>query len=1266
MFEISSDDVALLNDEDLRTLVARLCEAALRSRGHSACCVTWGGNQNAADGGVDVRVALPTGTALDGFVPRAATGFQVKKSDMPPAKIVAEMRPDGLLRPAIRDLADRSGAYIIVSSSGSTSDTALQDRRAAMQEAVEDLPNAGDITLDFYDRTRLATWVRDHQGVALWVREIIGRSMPGWRSYGAWAYAPDGVNDQYLVDDTLRIRADATVSESELQSVAGIQLIRDRLRTPGNVVRLVGMSGVGKTRLVQALFDDRVGTQSLDPSLALYTDMGDSPDPQPTAVASNLIASRTPAILVVDNCHPDLHARLSQLCRVPESRVSLITVEYDIREDQPEGTDVFWVEPSSRDLIARLIAGRFPHLSYVNVQTIAASSDGNARIAIALAGTIGNDETVASLSDEALFQRLFHQRNVPNESLLLDAQALALVYSFEGEDVSQGDQAELFRLGGVIDKSASEMYRSAAELLRRNLIQRRGKMRAVLPPAIANRLAAEALENIPAETIEQWLFSDAPPRFVKSLARRLGNLDASPEARKIVTGWLAVGGWLGNVADLDALGKDVFDLIAPVAPEAVLSAFERSFRGPKGMEAARKCPPYLSILRSVAYDPPLFERSIALMVQIVEAQPTEKDAEHAAKPFPTLFPIHFSGTHATIDQRLGVVKPLVVSDKPRRRSLGLKALKAALATSNVSGTGFQFGARSRDFGYWPRTRDGVKQWYGKTLALAESLACADEPYAPEVRYEIAENFRGLWTLANVYDDLERVSRSISEKVFWIDGWLAVRQILFYDSKGLDPEVKARLSSLEASLQPKNLVQKVRSMVLPESVIYTGLDSTHDGTQGVDATLAQVEAMAYDLGKAVAADTASFSELLPDVVCGTSQQLWNFGRGLSQGSQEPEAIWNQLVREFAAAREDKANPHLLRCFLNGLHETNPTLFSTLLDAAVDDEVLAPWYPPLEASARIDHAGVARLKRSLTLEKASIRMYRGLVMSRVHQIAGEDFNALLLQIAEKSGGWDISIEILWMRLSSEDGRTQSSDSQLVSLGCELLRKINFQDRRAQALDFRVNEIVQRCLIGEVGEATVREICRSLKDSISRSDTYGFYQKELLQSLFRGHPLTALDALCGPNNENLKLGMRILEEAGEIQRRAFDPIPEAALLSWCDEQPENRYPAVAAGINALRPSSQSGRSEWTATARKLLDKAPDRREVLKTFIRQFRWSPDASQEATVESNLSLLDELAAYPDSALVEFAKKEKARLSEAVRTVREMKIPTARVWDERFE
>ena len=258
------------------------------------------------------KTAQPPG----GFVPRTSVGFQVKKTDFTPGLIGPEMRPTGQLRPSISGLIDESGAYIIVSSGSNTSDSALTDRLNAMRSAVADNPGHADLHLDFYDRNRLATWTRNHPGLVVWVRQKIGRGITGWQPYSSWAVSPDGVQDEYLLDDKARLHAGIT-DEKGIDVTQGIDRIRGILREVRGVVRLAGLSGVGKTRLVQALFDARVGKNPLDPALVIYTDMNDNPSPQPRGMISDLIASRTRAIMVVDNCAPDLHRRITEVCRRP-------------------------------------------------------------------------------------------------------------------------------------------------------------------------------------------------------------------------------------------------------------------------------------------------------------------------------------------------------------------------------------------------------------------------------------------------------------------------------------------------------------------------------------------------------------------------------------------------------------------------------------------------------------------------------------------------------------------------------------------------------------------------------------------------------------------------------------------------------------------------------------------------------------------------------------------------------------------------------------
>src|SRR5262249_43443623 len=349
-------------------------------------------------------------------------------------------------------------------------------------------------------------------------------------------------------------------------------------------------------------------------------------------------------------------------------------------------------------------------------------------------------------------------------------------------DVSNGHEAELFRLGAVVDRSAQEMFQSAAELWRRRLVQRRGVWRAVLPQAIANRLAARALQDIPTTVIEKHLVNEAPERLLRSFSRRLGYLDSSQEARQIAKSWLAGGGMLADVLNLNELGETMFRNIAPLEPEATLSALERAVLRSNSPESAKKCARYVQLLISLAYEPEHFERSIALLAKTVIAsaegsrESIRQNAKDATKAFGSLFLIIQSGTHASPEQRESVIRSLLGSSDPLERELGLRSLDAALTAWHFGPVlNFGFGARSRDFGYWPATREAVVKWFSRFLKFAEELACSEHSEAERARTIIADKFRGLWTGAQMYADLERICTSIAKRVFWVEGWSAARK-----------------------------------------------------------------------------------------------------------------------------------------------------------------------------------------------------------------------------------------------------------------------------------------------------------------------------------------------------------------------------------------------------------------------------------------------------------------------------------------------------------
>lgn len=1261
MFDVSPAEIAQLNDTDLRELVGRLCEAELVSRGLSPVAVTWGGNQTAADGGLDVRVALPSGTAVDGFVPRASTGFQVKTPDMQAAAIDGEMRPKGKIRPVIEALADEVGAYVIVSSHGSTADGPLNNRKKAMRDAMDGVANGGQLLVDFYDRTRLATWVRLHPGLIAWVKEKIGRAYSGWRPYGAWCGAAEGIEAEYLIDDKLRMHLGRQRDEPARPVIEAIDELRDELRQPAKMVRLVGLSGVGKTRLVQALFDNRIGARPLAQSLAVYTNLSDHPDPQPTGLASDLLANRTTAVLIVDNCPPELHRRLSEVCTAPGSTLSVITVEYDVRDDQPEGTQVVTLETSSVELIEKLVTRRYPHVSEVDARTVAEASGGNARIAIAIAGTIGKTETIAGLSDEALFQRLFHQRNDPNDALLRAAQACSLVYSFDGEALT-GEGAELSRLAVLADMTPRELYKQVSELLHRDLVQSRSVWRAVLPHAIANRLAARVLDDIPCDLIEQQLVADGAVRLARSFSRRLSFLHGHHKAVAIVKRWLGPEGFIGNVKNLNDIGLAMFKNVAPVAPEATLAALERIRDA--GLDSA--VPVWLehrTLLRSLAYDPILFKRSVCLLMLATTAHTDEWRANEVAETYASLFAIRLSGTHATIEQRLGVVEELLRSSDSKQQSLGLVALEKILKVAHFSSSQqFDFGAWSRDYGWEPRDHGDVTHWYETALCLVERLAVDEGLLVAELRGAVAHSFRGLWITARVWDKLEDLSLKFVAQGFWREGWVSCRQMLRLDNERLAPAVVARLSALDTMLRPSSLAERVRAVVFGDR---WGGPDPEDMDVGEDLTgFDGLEAVAHRLGSEVAIDEAVFAELMPDLLSGGGR-AWAFGGGLASAAKDYRAMWNRLVDGLAQLRPEKRDVQVLRGFLAELWSRERDAAHELLDAAMNHEDLAEFVPVLHSAIQLDERCVNRLKQALHSGLGPIGTYRSFSYGRTtEELTGSGLKDLLLHIAGHAEGLDVALEILSARLRADSPPPGSHLPEILEVGRELLQRVVFR-RNHELVAHRLASIARACLVGPDGEAAASEVARRLRTAVAAHETYAFDNDELVGALLEVHPNVVLDALFEGDQDDQDAGIKVFDHLEDHRSNPAEKISIEDLIAWCQVDGLTRFP-LAASFITYSHHPVDGPQTWSEQALALLTQAPDPQSVLAVFIERFRpmrWG--GSRAAAMDANARLLGEVEKIP-AVLIPYAAEASARLEKEIHSERESEAKHDRVNNERFE
>ncbi|MCB8818765.1 hypothetical protein [Desulfosporosinus shakirovi] len=1272
MLEITGNNISELNDGDLRALIGLLCEAELRAVGIPPAGVTWGGDQNAKDGGIDIRVDITSSLHKDSYIPRSETGFQVKKPDMPRAAIFKEMKLDGQLRQAIKDLANSGGAYIIVSSQGSTSDSALTDRKNAMQEALSDYPFAANLKVDFYDRERIAGWVRTHPALTLWVREKIGNPIQGWKSYGNWSRSPGGLNDEYFLDGNIRLHNSAKHRSDGLSAIEGINELRNILHCPGTSVRLVGLSGVGKTRLLQGLFDERIGERPLNPSQVFYSDVSDYPIPEPRNFAERLISLQKPAIIAVDNCPPELHRRLTSVSSAVGSLVSLITVEYDVREDEPEETEVFRLEPASNELIEKLIRQRFDYINDESARLIAEFSGGNARIAIALSNTIRRGENLGRLKDGELFTRLFQQRNEPNNALLKAAEACSIVYSFNCQ-TAEGSDEEIRMLSSLVGMTVQDIYESISELKRRDLVQQRGKWRAVLPHAIANRLAEKALEDIPYENIFNTFTQSQ--RMMTSFSRRLGYLHESDKVLEIAREWLSENGLLGNIRNLNDFGINLFINIAPIIPKLTLEVIERmSDQDDSDSFFSRDNDHYIEftrLLRSLAYDKELFERSVELLCRFALTENPIENNNSIRDLLKSLFYLYLSGTQATPEQRLTIIKRLIDSKINNEIDLGISLLDASLECWQFSSSySFEFGARSRDYGLSPKSREDIVKWYKLFIEYTVVLAVSKNLSSPKAKTLLAHKFRGLWTEAGMYDELDYAIKEISEQGSWQDGWISVKSTKKFDAKNMAPEVIARLDKLDSMLEPITLYERAKLFALSGHESYLDLVDTVEGqdVEEIDEYTI-VEETTRSLGCEAAKNSDIFIKLLPDILSNEGHRLFAFGQGLAEGSDQPREMWQDFKEQLKKIEESKRNYLVLRGFLSSISKINSIISEEFLDAAVTDLVLAKVYPWLQSAVEINIQGIKRLKSAIKLRTASISQYANLSYLRTHEsILDSDITELLVLISSEEEGVEVALEILFRRFKSHTKQKDLS-SVLISLAQDLLLKYQFLRGRNKNMltDYKLGFIIKICFANGSAEINARALCKKLIKANENNQIYLKDFQHVIRELANVQPGVFLDEFLGEVFNFSPYIKQLFTKRIRSSPNPLTQIDDELIINWCEINPTTRYPKVASTIVPYVKSEDEDRLVWSTLALKIIANSTDPIPVLNNFKSAFRpmsWS--GSRADILQSRLLLVLDLKEHQDPLIASWARQEEKIFKKEISSEREWESKRFHDRDERFE
>ena len=1214
MFEISKHQLRQLNDADLRELVARLCEAELKNTGAPVSALKWGGTQTAPDKGLDIECCIEDDDFSGDFLPSARTGIQVKKSKMPDSKIKKEMSPKGQLRPVFSELARNNGCYVIVSLHDDLVSRKVNAREKTMREQLEMIKEQGDLQVRFYGCSELANWLRQYPAVQLWVRERLGISLSGWKPFGRWSTTPPHVNDDLICEKGIAIILPGRERE-KLDILQGIDAIRELVGTSEKALRIVGLSGVGKSRIIQALFEESVGNNSLDKNLAIYADLGEDVTPSAREVLERFIIEKRSAIMVLDNCPSSIHNQLARHV-FSSSGIRLVTVEYDIQEDSPEVTSVVRINAEGTGIAETLIKRRHPHLGQVNAQRLAEISGGNARLALALADAVSEEESLSGFSNAELFDRLFYQRGIKDIDLLKAAEVLSIVYSFS-INPDEGGVDELSILSGLLGQDRLTLYRAAQTLVDRQLVQKRGNWRAVLPHALSNRLAKKALENIPVHDILDTFQGLQNTRLLKSFGKRLGYLHDHTTSQDIVKSWLSPGGLLHDFTQLNDDFIQLLMNVAPVAPEYVLSAIEVQDTGGKTETFFSTKTPFFPVFKNllitIAYAPDLFERCIVLLARFVLSEMEEKD-NNGQDRFFGLFSLYLSGTEATPDVREKVCRDFLLSENLKEQQLGLGMLKAALQSTRWSSIGsFEFGARPRSYGYHPKTSEEQDQWFMCFIALAQEIASTENTgLSDQVRDLLANELRGLWNYPGLRMALRDLARTLNDQRPWLKGWMTVRSIKHYDyGKGDSHDIPGDselLNELDEALRPRQLADEVRTYVLSQNQFQLDEKFDFNDNQKWEESSKRAAARARDIGMAVVEEPKVMDEILQDIFTAQSLYIAEFGKGLASKSNNLHTLWENLIGGLELVGDQAQHCDVLNGVLGVIYNRDELLAQRILEEAIQSRTLRRFIVNLQLSVPLDRVAVERLLRALDFEDTPSSQFQSLAwLYPLDKSGEEDFRDLMLKMLYRPDGALTVIPGLYQRLYILKKEKLSLSSDLKRIG--LVVSAALLRNKSDQCDFdMLSEVLKSCMDETEFPEETSDVFDAYLAWLKKSYGYGGKIKAIEAVLAEKATFRFLDLIFfDPTLKDYRC-RKILNE----RYRPLSNVNIAMLFSWCRQGNfQERLSMISEVIYPFEEEPENDDVVLSEQAHAIVDATQDPNTVLRNlsaFVQPTVWSGSA----------------------------------------------------------
>ena len=921
-FEIGGDDIERLSPSQLHELLRRLIGVEASAHGLPLYGINVSSEINARDGGEDGRIEWTAGPDHTTFLPARLCVFQSKAGPIEP-KIAGQQA----LKPMVQNVIESEGSYIMFCGKRYTQQC-IERREDAIRKAIR---GAGiDITdhqIDFRAADQIAAWANHYQAVAMWIKEQTQPGMIGaLRSWDHWAGRAEHAAMPWIQDERL----------DELAP-----WLQERVRHARSVSRVVGLWGVGKSRLAVQVLGTAVDFVR---DLVMYAVESECGGPAIKQVVQNLADSGTRAIVVVDQCGAETHRALAGFASRDTSRLSLITIDDEVPVAPADETTTRIVPEAATSVTEAIIDHVAPGLPFEDRHRLVRFAEGFPAVARETA-RVWRTLPVAQATDEDLVDSFVLGRNPQEPGLLLKSARLLATFGLLKVELDDepAQHAEIARLGR--DLTAEGLYAMVQRLITRGVAQRRGGFALLRPRPIALNLANRQWNEWFPARWDDVLAGDMRPDLKVSAARQLALLNDCPDApiaTRVVKHLCRPGGPFDGVDRISRAGHArVLSVLAEIDAERVTEQIKRILSDVgDGSEIRRDVGSHLvAALETIAFDSATFEEGARLLLRLALVK-NEVWMKNPDRTFRALFPVLLGNTEADGGIRLSALDELRHTDDPHQLAVLATALAAGAKTSHfVRDVGAEIsGTRPTRLPWQPATRIEINGYISQCVTWLTEIAMRNDEAGAVARTELATSIRSL--IPDGFMDLvETTVPQVAAAVpHWTGALESLGRVLTHPSANLPADVGDRVTKLMSSLSPMDLMTRVRFLIsdMPRDYPYEAApDYETKNRRKVEA----VRGLTRELVK----QPTLLKGVLPDLCRGRHRMACVFGEALAHTVDSADSWLERILGTVAEAPRESRNYELLAGYLTGLAKRAPHLLETAKDRVARAPELAPALP-----------------------------------------------------------------------------------------------------------------------------------------------------------------------------------------------------------------------------------------------------------------------------------------------------------------------------------